>query len=43
MATVGSVVVEDVEGGEERKELELENLGEWIICDRVNGIAGIWF
>jgi hypothetical protein len=37
VATVGSV---GVEGGEERNELELEDLGECIIWI---GIAGIWF
>jgi hypothetical protein len=40
VATVGSVGVESAEGGEERKELELEDESEWII---LSGIAGIWF
>jgi hypothetical protein len=40
VATVGLVGVEGVEGGGERKELELEDSGEWIIW---SGIAGIWF
>jgi hypothetical protein len=40
VATVGSVGVEGAKGGEETKELELEDLGEWIIW---SGIAGIWF
>jgi hypothetical protein len=40
VATVGSFGVEGAEGGEERKELVLEDWGEWIIWI---GIAGIWF
>jgi hypothetical protein len=40
VATVGSAGVEGAEGGEERKNLELEGYGKWIIW---NGIARIWF
>jgi hypothetical protein len=40
VATVGSVGVVGVEGGDGRKELELEVQGEWIIW---SGNAGIWF